>query len=134
VVARPAIKAHAVRVEINFGIVMASRTPSGFTGGVDVTPDADTVEVLAAYAKAHDVDYQRWRLLTGAREEIYDLGRKYYFVEEDLGTTKASGDFLHTENFVLLDKHRQLRGIYNSLDPSSMKSLVADIGVLKRER
>jgi protein SCO1 len=99
-----------------------------------VTPDSDTVEVLQEYAKAHHVDFKQWKLLTGPRDEIYDLGRKYYFVEEDLGQRKSPSDFLHTENFVLLDRHRHLRGIYNSLDPTSMQLLVEDIHVLEREQ
>jgi protein SCO1 len=99
-----------------------------------VTPDVDTVDVLQAYATEYDVSPRQWKLLTGSRDEIYDLGRRYYFVEEDLGTRKAPGDFLHTENFVLLDKYQHLRGIYNSLDPGSMRALVADIRVLEREK
>lgn len=68
-----------------------------------------------------------------AATRFYDLGRNYYFVEEDLGTKKRPGDFLHTENFVLLDEHQHLRGIYNSLDPSSMDALVLDVRVLESE-
>jgi protein SCO1 len=98
-----------------------------------VTPDSDTVPVLQAYAEENSVDFRRWKLLTGARAEIYDLGRKFYFVEEDMGVEKGADEFLHTENFVLLDGHLHLRGIYNSLDPSSMEALVADVEVLELE-
>lgn len=99
-----------------------------------VMPDVDTVQVLQAYAEVHHVNFKKWKLLTGPRDEIYDLGRNYYFIEEDLGQQKASTDFLHTENFVLLDRNRHLRGIYNSLDPTSMKALVEDIRVLAGEQ
>ncbi|WP_074724071.1 SCO family protein [Flavobacterium frigoris] len=98
-----------------------------------VTPDKDSVPVLAAYAKKKNIQYNKWKLLTGDKEEIYNLGRKFYFIEEDLGENNDSFIFLHTENFVLIDKTRIIRGIYNSLDPSSMQSLVEDIKVLEKE-
>lgn len=98
-----------------------------------VTPDQDPVPVLAAYAKKKNIQYSKWKLLTGDKEEIYNLGRKFYFVEEDLGENNDSSIFLHTENFVLIDKSRIIRGIYNSLDPSSMQALVEDIKVLEKE-
>ncbi len=98
-----------------------------------VTPDTDTPEVLATYAEAHGVNVDKWKLLTGARSEIYDLGRRSYFVDEDLGGTRNEDDFLHTENFILIDGDRRIRGIYNGLDPDSIRSLIADIKVLARE-
>ena len=98
-----------------------------------VTPDTDSVAVLKAYAKKRNVNYNKWRLLTGTKFEVYDLGRKYYFVEEDLGINKDLDMFLHTENFVLVDKNLHIRGIYNSLDNNSMEALVNDVKALKEE-
>lgn len=98
-----------------------------------VTPQKDSVPVLKKYAENNDVDYKRWKLLTGKQSDIYDLGRRYYFVEEDLGVNSDSTVFLHTENFVLVDKNRHIRGIYNALDPNSMQALKNDIAVLKKE-
>ena len=98
-----------------------------------VTPDFDSVPVLKQYAAEKGVDFSRWKLLTGERSEIYDLGRKYYFVEEDEGILRTEDYFLHTENFILIDKQRHIRGIYNGLDPNSIQSLIADIKVLKAE-
>jgi protein SCO1/2 len=98
-----------------------------------VTPEQDSVSVLADYGKKNNIQYKKWKLLTGTKEEIYNLGRKFYFVEEDLGENKDSSVFLHTENFVLIDKSRIIRGIYNSLDPTSMVSLAEDIKVLEKE-
>lgn len=98
-----------------------------------VMPERDSVPVLQKYAREKQVNFSRWKLLTGNREEIYDLGRNYYFVEEDEGVERSSDVFLHTENFVLLDKNKHIRGIYNGLDPNSMTSLIADIRVLKQE-
>lgn len=95
-----------------------------------VTPETDTPEVLAKYAEAHSVRFDKWKLLTGTRSEIYDLGRRYYFADEDLGGTRNEDDFLHTENFILIDGERRIRGVYNGLDPDSIRSLIADIKVL----
>jgi protein SCO1/2 len=98
-----------------------------------VTPEKDSVPVLKQYAKEKKVDFKRWKLLTGNKNEIYDLGRKYYFVEEDEGVKKGNDVFLHTENFILIDKQRHIRGIYNGLDPYSMQNLISDIKILKAE-
>ncbi len=96
-----------------------------------VTPETDTPDVLATYAEAHGVNVDKWKLLTGPKSEIYDLGRRSYFVDEDLGGTRNEDDFLHTENFILIDGQRRIRGIYNGLDPDSIRSLIADIKVLE---
>lgn len=98
-----------------------------------VTPAKDSVPVLRKYAEDKGVKYSKWKLLTGRLGEIYDLGRKYYYVEEDLGVKSDTSVFLHTENFVLVDKKRHIRGIYNSLDNNSMTSLKNDIKELKKE-
>jgi protein SCO1 len=98
-----------------------------------VTPTKDSVPVLKQYAEDKGVQYNKWKLLTGTVSEIYDLGRKFYYVEEDLGLKSDTSVFLHTENFVLIDKNRHIRGIYNGLDNNSMTALKNDIKDLKRE-
>lgn len=97
-----------------------------------VTPRRDSVPVLQEYARDKHVNAKRWKLLTGTEQEIYDLGKHYYFLEDDQGLKTSDELFSHTENFVLLDKERRLRGVYNGLDPSSMQALVQDIRVLQR--
>ncbi|GAA0721015.1 SCO family protein [Aquimarina litoralis] len=99
-----------------------------------VTPERDSINVLKDYADAKGVMNDKWHLVTGKRDDIYNLGRNYYFVEEDLGETKANDDFLHTENFVLVDKNKHIRGIYNGLNKTSIKQLIADIYTLKSEK
>ncbi len=96
-------------------------------------PEKDVVSVLARYAVEHHVNSNQWRLLTGKKSDLYTLGRKYYFIEENLGKNLDSTDFLHTENFVLVDKNRHLRGIYNGLKLSSIQELIADIRTLELE-
>jgi len=98
-----------------------------------VTPELDTVEVLKRYAEEKGVNSDKWYLLTGKRSEIYELGRYQYFVEESLGLEKDPDDFLHTENFVLVDKNRHIRGIYNGLNRTAIQQLIADVETLKKE-
>ena len=98
-----------------------------------VMPSTDSVAVLKAYAKNNDVIDHKWHLVTGDRNEIYGLGRDHYFVESDLGEVKTDDDFLHTENFLLIDKNKHIRGIYNGLNRASIAQLIVDIKALKKE-
>ena len=99
-----------------------------------VTPSIDSVSVLRDYASKYGVVDHKWHLATGDRTEIYSLGRDYYFVENDLGESKDLDDFLHTENFLLIDKNKHIRGIYNGLNRTSIAQLIVDIKALKKER
>ena len=98
-----------------------------------VTPSQDSVSVLKTYAKAYGVNNGKWHLVTGKKEEIYNLGRNFYFVENDLGEPRDINDFLHSENFLLIDKNRHVRGIYNGLSKTSIEQLIIDIQALKKE-
>ena len=98
-----------------------------------VTPEKDSVWVLNNFAKEHQVNNKRWLLLTGSKDEIYNLGRKYYFVEENLGEKRDTSEFLHTENFILVDTKRRIRGIYNGLSLPSIQNLIRDIKELEKE-
>ncbi|MEN2284322.1 SCO family protein [Algoriphagus sp. SE2] len=98
-----------------------------------VTPEFDNVTILREYADAKGVVDSKWYLLTGDRAQIYDLGRNQYFVEEDLGLEKDPDDFIHSENFILIDQNRYIRGIYNGLNKTSVNQLIADINTLKSE-
>ena len=116
------------------------RVQEAFAGQSDVmilshsvTPKKDTVDVLAAYAKKYDIRASQWRLLTGPRDQIYSLGRHAYFVEEDLGLQKSDDEFIHTENIILVDRARHLRGIYNGLNKASVSQLIKDVSTLRAE-
>ncbi|WP_218598777.1 SCO family protein [Polaribacter sp. NJDZ03] len=98
-----------------------------------VTPSIDSVAQLKKYAIDKNIG-ENWHLVTGDKKEIYDLGRQSYFVEEDLGEPKGIDDFLHTENFILIDKQKHIRGIYNGLNKNSVKQLIADIKTLQLEQ
>lgn len=99
-----------------------------------VTPTHDTPEKLNKYAEVNGVISSKWHLVTGDKNEIYDLGRNQYFVEEDLGLSKTEDEFLHTENFILIDKQKHIRGIYNGLNKASINQLIADVHTLKKEK
>lgn len=98
-----------------------------------VTPETDSIPILKTYAEMNGVISDKWHLVTGERHQIYNLGRHAYFVEENLGKYKTDDDFLHTENFVLVDKNKHIRGIYNGLNKTSIQQLIADVRTLKKE-
>jgi len=98
-----------------------------------VTPDRDSVSVLKAYADERAIDSNKWHLVTGDRAEIYTLGRQYYFIEEDMGLESSVDEFLHSENFVLIDQNRHIRGIYNGLNKTAIDQLIEDIRTLIKE-
>ncbi|MGB6136875.1 MAG: SCO family protein, partial [Shewanella sp.] len=91
------------------------------------------VEVLQQYAQKNHIDAAKWLLVTGDREQIYSLAKKAYFANEDLGEYVSKEDFLHTENLVLVDKNRHIRGIYNGLNNTSVANLITDIKSLMSE-
>ncbi|MFK8054278.1 MAG: SCO family protein [Woeseiaceae bacterium] len=92
-----------------------------------IRPGSDTPEVLQQYAKDNGVVTGKWHLLTGEQSTIYELARSAYFANEDLGTLQDQADFLHTENLLLIDQNRRIRGIYNGLSSTSVAHLVEDI-------
>lgn len=99
-----------------------------------VTPEADSVARLRQYAADHGVVIDKWFLLTGNRDSIYSLARNAYFADEDMGNRKNSSDFLHTENLLLIDQHRRIRGVYKGTSLGDVNNLIADIRILKQER
>ncbi|MFK8015944.1 MAG: SCO family protein [Gammaproteobacteria bacterium] len=96
-----------------------------------IRPSTDTPAVLRAYAKANDVTSRNWHLLTGDKAQTYHLAKSAYFANEDLGNVEKQDDFLHTENLLLIDSERRIRGVYNGLSASSVNNLLSDIRALK---
>tara|TARA_R110001583_G_scaffold49679_1_gene155468 strand:+ start:1146 stop:1823 length:678 start_codon:yes stop_codon:yes gene_type:complete len=99
---------------------------------LSVTPDIDSVSVLKEYAVKKGVIDGKWNITTGDKKHIYELARKSYFVVLDEGDGGLQ-DFIHTENFVLVDKKRQIRGYYDGTDKEDIQRLVLDIQLLKNE-
>ena len=98
-----------------------------------VTPDKDSVSILHRYAANYGVLYDKWRLLTGNKDSIYTIARKAYFADEDLGLQRNNNDFLHTENMLLIDQNRHIRGIYKGTSPLEMSNMITDIKRLEKE-
>ena len=98
-----------------------------------VTPVADSVSVLAAYADKHGADPDLWWFLTGEKSEIYTLARKSYFSCLDEGDGGFQ-DFVHTENIVLVDDQGRLRGFYDGTDSKAMSQLFSDLGFLLEKK
>jgi protein SCO1 len=96
-----------------------------------VTPWTDSVARLKAYAEHNDITAPNWHLLTGNKADIYKLARQSYYAEEDLGFTKDSTEFLHTEHILLVDKTKRIRGIYNGTLQLEMEQLIKDIKLLQ---
>ena len=97
-----------------------------------VTPEMDSVPVLMKYADKFNADASRWNLVTGPKEHIYELARKSYFAVLDEGDGGIQ-DFIHTENFVLVDREGRLRGYYDGTSKEEVNQLITDIEVLKLE-
>ncbi|PWG05728.1 SCO family protein [Polaribacter aquimarinus] len=97
-----------------------------------VTPVIDSVPVLKEYADRKGVIDGKWNVTTGSKKLIYDLARKSYFAVLDEGNGDEN-DFIHTEQFVLVDKERRIRGYYDGTEKKDMEKLKKDIVLLKEE-
>lgn len=99
-----------------------------------VWPEVDSVSILKDYAIQYDADPKMWQFLTGSKIHLYDLARKSYFVAPSLTDTNFShgseNDFVHTENIVLVDAQKRIRGYYDGTDASEMDELILDIEAL----
>ena len=99
-----------------------------------VTPWIDKPFRLKKYTENNLVVSPNWHFLTGTKSDIYQIARQSYFAEEDIGFSKDSSDFLHTEHFVLVDKTKRIRGVYNGTLALEMQHLIVDIKNLKNEQ
>ncbi len=97
-----------------------------------VIPVADSVPQLKKYALEKGVNDAKWNLVTGDKKQIYELARKSYLA------TKTDGDggpydMIHTENFILVDKEKRIRGFYDGTNTKAIDDLLDDIEILKAE-
>ena len=96
-----------------------------------VDPKNDTVEQLNNYAEEKGIDQKKWNLLTGDKTKIYDLARKSFFVAEL--DNKDDNEIIHTENFVLVDPDKRIRGYYDGTNIDEVLKILDDIKTLKNE-
>ncbi len=97
-----------------------------------VTPKIDSVPRLKAYAEEKGVIDTKWNMVTGDKKQIYNLARKSYLAVKTLGDG-GPFDMIHTENFVLVDKKKRIRGFYDGTKEEEIEKLLHDIEVLKKE-
>ena len=94
-----------------------------------IDPSYDTVAALANYARLLGVSSPKWEFVTGDKDQIYDIGETSYMVvaNED---ENAPGGFIHSGAFLLIDKERQVRGVYDGTIASQVDLLMKDINRL----
>lgn len=101
-----------------------------------VNPDYDDVDILKEYSEKYNALAGQWHFLTGTKEELYGLARKSFFVlkpAEAANLGDAGSDFIHTNNFVLVDRQLRIRGYYDGTSPDEVSELIADIQLLLKE-
>ena len=96
---------------------------------LSVTPEIDSIPVLRKYANDKGVIDSKWNLTTGDKKHIYELARKSYFAVVEKGDGGLQ-DFIHTPNFILVDKSKQIRGIYDGTNDVDIQQIISDIKVL----
>lgn len=99
---------------------------------ISVTPVIDSVPVLKEYAVLNNVNSEKWNITTGDKMEIYNLARKQFFAVLDEGDGGLR-DFIHTSNFILVDKKNRIRGIYDGTNLQEIDRIKEDIKKLKKE-
>lgn len=121
-----------------------TRVQKEFKGNEDVKilsftvdPEVDDVEVMNAYAKEHNAVDGQWHFLTGEKKDLYKLARNSFFVlkpaeAQNLGD--AGSDFIHTNNFVLVDQELRIRGYYDGTSSEEVDILMEDIQILLKEK
>jgi protein SCO1/2 len=102
-----------------------------------VWPEVDSIPVLKSYADNYEAETKKWMFVTGDKKHLYELARKSYFVAPDLNNPDfeqgGEGDFIHTENLVLIDKKKQIRGYYDGTSETEVNQLMSDIKKLIKE-
>jgi len=97
-----------------------------------VDPETDSIEVLRAYAKDNGIDTKKWWFLTGDEFFIHEHGGQGYMLNVMRDST-AQGGFLHSSIFVLVDKEKHIRGLYDGTNMKEVDKLIEDIKTLKKE-
>lgn len=95
-----------------------------------VTPSIDSVAQLKRYAQEKGVLDSKWNLVTGDKKQIYTLARKSYLAVKNDGDG-GPFDMIHTENFILVDKERRIRGFYDGTSNEEIERLMEDLYILK---
>ena len=97
-----------------------------------VDPETDTVEQLNRYAIEHKAYANQWMFVTGDKKQLYDIARTGYLLDASIGDG-GSDDFIHTQNFALVDKDNRIRGYYDGTNTKEVDQLIKDIELLLAE-
>ncbi len=97
-----------------------------------VEPEIDSVPILKHYADLHEASNKNWLFLTGEKKDIYKMARESYLLNNEVGNGDEN-DFIHTQNFALVDKEKHLRGFYDGTDSAEVTRLIIDIKLLLNE-
>lgn len=97
-----------------------------------VDPEIDSVEQLKAYALKHNADSKQWIFVTGEKKKLYEMARNSYFMDAQQGDG-GPDDFIHTQNFALIDMDKRIRGYYNGIDSADVDQLMKDMDLLLEE-
>jgi protein SCO1/2 len=98
-----------------------------------VDPERDTAATLKRYAASYDANLSQWQFVTGAKKDLYGFARKGLFIIATDGDG-GPGDFIHSENLVLMDKENHIRGYYDGTSDREVNQLIKDIQRLKKEK
>ena len=93
-------------------------------------PWVDSVAVLSNYALKNKVNSEKWDLVTGQKNELYEIARVGYFVDQEYNIAQETSDFIHTENFILIDEEGFIRGVYNGTLEVDVLRLIRHIDIL----
>jgi len=96
-----------------------------------VNPEYDTPEVLKEYGERYNANPQKWSFLTGDREQIYSLAKTGFYLP--VQQVPGQQEFIHSEKFMLVDKERRVRGIYDGTNAADVDRLILEIKVLLDE-
>lgn len=101
---------------------------------ISVDPEVDTPEVFDAYADRYSADRSRWHFLTGAPEDVNRVIHQSFRLPagDRIDRDDGSYDMLHTGQFILIDQHMNMRGLYET-DRDGLDALERDIARLRSE-
>jgi protein SCO1/2 len=98
-----------------------------------VDPDRDSVATLKRYADQYGANADKWYFLTGPKAEIYQLAQQGYKLPA-MAAPSVIPDFIHSDKFILVDKQKRVRGIYNGTEPEEIDRLITEIKILLQEK
>ncbi len=98
-----------------------------------IDPEYDNVKVLKDFSERLDIEGGEWHFLTGNKKDIFDMGQKGYMVSA-MEDEQEPGGFIHSGAFILIDRYRHIRGVYDGTKAEQVDKLIRDIEILLNEQ